>query len=30
MIRKGGNSFFEKIMVKQRDEIMIRRSLIGS
>jgi len=24
MIRKGGNRFSEKIMLKQRDEIMIR------
>jgi hypothetical protein len=30
MIRKSGNRFSEKIMLKQRDEIMIRFSLIGS
>jgi len=26
----GGNRFFEKIMLKQRDEIMIRFNLIES
>ena len=30
MIRKSGNRFSEKIMLKQRDEIMIRFSQIGS
>jgi len=30
MIRKSGNRFFEKIMLKQKDEIMIRFNLIGS
>jgi hypothetical protein len=30
MIRKSGGRFSEKIMLKQRDEIMIRFSLIGS
>jgi hypothetical protein len=30
MIRKSGNRFSEKIMLKQRDEIMIRFDLIGS
>jgi hypothetical protein len=30
MIRKSGNRFFEKIMFKQRDEIMIRFNPIGS
>jgi len=30
MIRKSGNRFSEKIMLKQRDEIMIRFNLIGS
>jgi hypothetical protein len=30
MIRKSGNRFSEKIMLKQRDEIMIRFHLIGS
>jgi len=29
MIRKGGNRFSEKIMLKQRDEIMIRFNPIG-
>jgi hypothetical protein len=28
MIRKSGNRFSEKIMLKQRDEIMIRFNLI--
>jgi len=30
MIRKSGNRFSEKIMLKQRDEITIRFNLIGS
>ncbi len=30
MIRKSGNRFSEKIMLKQRDEIMIRFNLIES
>jgi hypothetical protein len=30
MIRKSGNRLSEKIMFKQRDEIMIRFRLIGS
>jgi hypothetical protein len=30
MIRKSGSRFSEKIMLKQRDEIMIRFHLIGS
>jgi hypothetical protein len=30
MIRKSGYRFSEKIMLKQRDEIMIRFNLIGS
>src|SRR6202022_5110462 len=30
MIRKSGNRFSEKIMLKQRDETMIRFNLIGS
>jgi hypothetical protein len=30
MIRKSGNRFSEKIMLEQRDEIMIRFNLIGS
>jgi hypothetical protein len=30
MIRKSGNRFSEKIMLKQRDEIIIRFDLIGS
>jgi hypothetical protein len=30
MIRKSGNRFSEKIMLKERDEIMIRFDLIGS
>jgi hypothetical protein len=30
MIRKSGNRFSERIMLKQRDEIMIRFNLIGS
>jgi ethanolamine utilization microcompartment shell protein EutL len=30
MIRKSGNRFSEKIMLKQRNEIMIRFNLIGS
>jgi len=30
MIRKSGNWFFEKIVLKQRDEIMIRFSLTKS
>jgi len=30
MIRKSGNRFSEKIMLKQKDEIMIRFDLIGS
>ncbi len=30
MIRKSGNRFSEKIMLKQRDEIMIRFNQIGS
>ena len=30
MIRKSGNRFSEKIMLKQRDEIVIRFNLIGS
>jgi hypothetical protein len=30
MIRKSGNRFSEKIMLKERDEIMIRFNLIGS
>jgi hypothetical protein len=30
MIRKSGNRFSEKIMLKQRDEIMIRFNIIGS
>jgi hypothetical protein len=30
MIRKSGNRFSEKIMLKQRDEIMIRFNPIGS
>jgi hypothetical protein len=30
MIRKSGDRFSEKIMLKQRDEIMIRFNLIGS
>jgi hypothetical protein len=30
MIRKSGNRFSEKIMLKQTDEIMIRFNLIGS
>jgi hypothetical protein len=30
MIRKSGNQFSEKIMFKQRDEIMIRLNLVGS
>ena len=30
MIRKNGNRFSEKIMLKQRDEIMIRFNPIGS
>jgi hypothetical protein len=30
MIRKSAKRFSEKIMLKQRDEIMIRFNLIGS
>jgi hypothetical protein len=30
MIRKSGNRFSEEIMLKQRDEILIRFNLIGS
>jgi len=30
MIRKSGYRFSEKIMLKQKDEIMIRFNLIGS
>jgi hypothetical protein len=30
MIRKSGNRFSEKIMLQQKDEIMIRFNLIGS
>jgi hypothetical protein len=30
MIRKSGNRFSEKIMLNQREEIMIRLNLIGS
>jgi hypothetical protein len=30
MIRKSGNRFFEKIMLKQEYEIMIRFNPIGS
>jgi hypothetical protein len=30
MIRKSGNRFSEKIMLKQRDEIMMRLNLIAS
>jgi len=30
MIRKGGNRFSEKIMLKQRDEIVIRFNPTGS
>jgi hypothetical protein len=30
MIRKSATRFSEKIMLKQRDEIMIRFNLIGS
>ncbi len=30
MIRKSGNRFSEEIMLKQKDEIMIRFNLIGS
>jgi hypothetical protein len=30
MIRKSGNRFSEKIMLKQKDKIMIRLNLIGS
>jgi len=30
MIRKSAQRFSEKIMLKQRDEIMIRLNLIGS
>ena len=30
MIRKSGDRFSERIMLKQRDEIMIRFNLIGS
>jgi len=30
LIRKSGNRFFEKILLGQRDEIMIRFNLIGS
>jgi hypothetical protein len=30
MIRKSGHRFSEKIMLKQRNEIMIRFNLIGS
>jgi len=30
MIRKSGNRFSEKIMLKQRDEIMMRLGLIAS
>ena len=30
MIRESGNRFSEKIMLKQRDEIMIRFDQIGS
>src|ERR1700686_4292346 len=30
MIRKSGNRFSEKIMLKQKDEIMMRLNLIGS
>jgi len=30
MIRKNGNRFSEKIIVQQKDEIMIRFNLIGS
>src|ERR1700736_3654968 len=30
MIRKSGSRFSEKIMLKQRDETMIRFNLIGS
>jgi hypothetical protein len=30
MIRKSGNRFSEKIMLKQRDEIMMRFRLIAS
>jgi hypothetical protein len=30
MIRKSGNRFSEKIMLKQRDEIMMRFDLIAS
>jgi hypothetical protein len=29
MIRKSGNRFFEKIMLKKRDEIMIDRIMIS-
>jgi hypothetical protein len=30
MIRKSGNRFSEKTMLKQKDKIMIRLNLIGS
>jgi hypothetical protein len=30
MIRKSGNRFSEKTMLKQRDEIMMRFNLIAS
>jgi len=30
MIRKSGNRFSEKIMLKQKDEIMMRFQLIAS
>jgi hypothetical protein len=30
MIRKSGNRFSEKIMLKQRDEIMMRFHIIAS
>jgi hypothetical protein len=30
MIRKSGNRFFEKIMLKQKDKIMMRFYLIAS
>jgi hypothetical protein len=30
MIRKSGNRFSEEIMLKQKDEIMIRSNLIES
>jgi len=29
MIRKSGNRFFEKIMLKQRDKIMMRFNVIA-